>query len=286
MIATAYHEIMSRNFLIFCIAILAAGIFICAHELTRLPDGRLHIYFFDVGQGDGALIVTPSGKQVVIDGGPADGAMLGELAKHMPFFDRSIDMLVLSHPQLDHIFVFPDILLRYHVSRILMTGVRYDLTRYDEFLKLVRKQNIPIWIADPKKDIDLGNGVLLDSVWPPATLFGKKIKNINNSSIMLRVIKGTGAVVLFTGDAEEKEEQAALASGANLRSIALKAGHHGSKTSSGTGFLMAVRPSLAAVSAGKKNQFGHPHAVILGRMKELKIPVRVTGREGTIGLEY
>lgn len=273
---------MRVNHLAFCIVALAAGVFLASRELTLMPDGRLHAYFFDVGQGDGALIVTPSGKQIVIDGGPAGGAMLRELAGRMPFFDRTIDMLVLSHPQLDHIFAFPEILRRYRVGQILMTGIRNDLPRYDEFLRLIREQRIPIWIADPKKDIDLGDGVALDVVWPPPVLFGKKMKDVNNSSIMLRVINGTDAAILFSGDAEEKEELAALASGADLSSAVLKAGHHGSKTSSGTGFLIAAHPSLAIISAGRNNQFGHPHAAIINRMQAFGIPMRVTGSEGTI----
>ncbi|MBI2635964.1 MBL fold metallo-hydrolase [Candidatus Peregrinibacteria bacterium] len=275
-------KIMRINYLALCIIALSAGAFLASRELALMPDERLHVYFFDVGQGDGALIVTPSGKQIVIDGGPAGGAMLRELAERMPFFDRTIDMLILSHPQLDHIFAFPEILRRYRVGRILMTGIRNDLPRYDEFLRLIKEQRIPIWIADPKKDIDLGDGIAIDVVWPEPALFGKKMKDVNNSSIMLRVINGTGAAVLFSGDAEEKEELAALASGADLSAAVLKAGHHGSKTSSGTGFLIAAHPSLAVISAGKNNQFGHPHAAVLNRMKALGIPIRVTGSEGTI----
>ncbi len=249
-----------------------------------MPDGRLHIYFMDVGQGDSALIVTPSGKQIIIDGGP-DNSTLTQWSKYMPFFDRSIDMLVLSHPQLDHIFAFPDILRRYRVGRILITGVQYKLPRYDEFLRLVNEQRIPVWIADPRKDIDLGDGIVLDIIWPPPTLFGKEMKDVNSASIILRVLSRSGSV-LFTGDAEETGERAALASGADVSATVLKAGHHGSKTSSGTGFLLAVHPSLAAISAGKKNPFGHPHKVILDRLRALGIPVRVTAREGTIEVIY
>ena len=277
---------MLRHPLILCIVALVGGIFLCSHELLRMPDGKLHVYFLDVGQGDGALIVTPSGKQIVIDGGPAaGGTMLPELARHLPFFDRTIDMLVLSHPQLDHIFAFPDILRRYRVSRVLMTGVQYDLPLYNEFLQLIKEQRIPIWIADPTKDIDLGDGVTLDIVWPPPTLFGKAMKDVNNSSIIMRVMMETEGI-LFTGDAEEKEEHSVLTSGADLHAGILKVGHHGSKTSSGTGFLLSVHPSLAVISSDSGGKYGHPHKVILDRMQALGIPVRVTGWEGTIGLEY
>ncbi|NOS67509.1 MAG: MBL fold metallo-hydrolase [Candidatus Peribacteraceae bacterium] len=264
--------------------VLAAGIFFSSRELQRLPDGKLHVYFLDVGQGDGALIVTPSGKQIVIDGGPAEGAMLSELSNHLPFFDRSIDMLVLSHPHLDHLFAFPDILRRYRVGRILMTGEQAALPRYQEFLGLIREQRIPILLADPDKDIDFGDGVTLDIVWPQPDLFGKTSDG-NNTSVMLRILTGSG-IVFFSGDAEKEEEIAALASGADMRATVLKVAHHGSKTSSETGFLLAVRPSLGIISAGKKNKFGHPNAVILDRFEALGVPLKVTSVEGMIEVRY
>ncbi len=249
-----------------------------------MPDGKLHAYFLDIGQGDGALIVTPSGKQIVIDSGPPDGSMIAQLSEHIPFFDRTIDLLVLSHPHLDHLFAFPEILRRYHVERILMTGEQASLPRYQEFLGLIKEQRIPILLADPTKDIDFGDGVTLDIVWPKPNLFGSTSDG-NNTSVMLRILAASGSI-LFTGDAEEPEERSALASGADLAATILKVGHHGSKTSSGTGFLLAVNPSLGVISAGKKNQFGHPHKIILDRMKTFGIPVRMTGWEGAMEVKF
>ncbi len=269
--------------IVLCIVFLV-GIFLCVHELLRMPDGKLHIYFMDVGQADSALTVTPSGKQIIIDGG-RDDTPLAEIARHLPLLDRTIDVLILSHPQLDHMFAFPSILRRYHVDRILMTGVEYDLPRYHEFLRLVAEQQIPVWIADPGFDIDFGDGVTADIVWPPPTLLGSAFKDINNSSIVLRVMYGEN-VTLFTGDMEEKEERAVLASGRDVSATLLKVAHHGSKTSSGTGFLLAVQPNVAAISCGKNNTYGHPHAVVLERFERLRIPVRVTAWEGEIDLEY
>lgn len=266
------------------IALLVAAILICAHELLLLPDGKLHVYFLDVGQGDCALIVTPSGKQIVIDGG-RDNSALWQLGKHMPFFDRSIDMLVLTHPQLDHMFAFPEILRRYRVGRIVMTGIDYNLPRYDEFLSLIREQRIPIWIADPAIDIDFGDGVVFDVVWPAPTLLGQSRKDINDTSIVLRLLHENGSV-LFTGDIEEKGEMALLATGANIDADVLKVGHHGSKTSSSVDFLKAITPTLAVASVSKDNSYGHPHAEIVDRFKTLGIPLRMTSQEGTVDIEF
>ncbi len=268
---------------IFCSGLLVASI-LGIHEYRLGPDGHLHVYFLDVGQGDSALIVTPSGRQIIIDGG-RDDSTLEHLGKLMPLSDRSIDLLILTHPQLDHIFAFPSILRRYSVERVLMTGVDYKLGRYREMLELLRKKNIPVTISDPAKDIDFGDGVTLDIVWPPAGLFGTSPKQVNDTSIVARLVYGTGSV-LFTGDMEEKAEKELLATGTALRSTVLKVGHHGSKTSSGTGFLLAVAPRLAVISCSKDNTYGHPNPGILQRFKSLGIPVRVTAWEGTVEVTF
>lgn len=268
--------------LFLCIEII--GMALCVRELKRLHNGRLHAAFLDVGQGDSALITTPSGKRVIIDGG-RDMTLLRKLGEHLPLTDRRIDLLVLSHPQLDHIAAFPELLRRYDVNRILLTGVRYDLPQYGEFLEEIRKRRIPLWIADPAQDVDFGDGVLIDVIWPPPVYFGRETQSVNNTSVMLRFLSRSGSI-LFTGDAEIAEESAALASGAPLNAGVLKVGHHGSKTSSGTGFLLAAHPNLAVISAAEKNSYGHPHRVILERLRALDIPVRVTGWEGTIEVEY
>ncbi|MBI5156217.1 MBL fold metallo-hydrolase [Candidatus Peregrinibacteria bacterium] len=265
---------------------LASGILIltlllATREVSLHAHGKTVIHFFDVGQGDSTLIVSPSGKQILIDGGPDFSALEG-LGRAMPFFDRTIDLLVLSHPQTDHILAFPEILRRYNVSAVLMTGIAYNLPRYEKFLTLLRGQKIPVIIANPAKDIDAGDGLVLDIVWPPPVLFGEKIKEVNNSSIVLRVLYGNHSA-LFTGDMETSEENEVLRSGADLRADIIKVPHHGSKTSSSTGFLLVVRPQLAVISVGKENTYGHPNKGIVDRYARFGIPVRTT-MAGTITL--
>ena len=273
-----------RRPLLLLLCLEALGIILCIHEIQRLSTGQLSVAFLDIGQGDCALLQTPSGKRILIDGG-RDAAPLKLIGERLPIVDRRIHLLILSHPQLDHIAAFPEILRRYTVDRILMTGVVYDLPQYREFLALIRERKIPVWIADPRRDIDLGDGVILDVVWPSPVYLGRAAKEVNNTSIMLRVLTGRDAI-LFTGDAEMEEESAALASGARLEADVLKVGHHGSKTSSGTGFLLAVRPRVGVVSAAKSNSYGHPHQMIVDRYSALNIPLRVTGWEGTIELIF
>ena len=276
-----YMPVFLRNPLMILLALEAVAIVLCAHELMRLPDGHMHVAFLDVGQGDSTLVTTPSGKRIIVDGGP-DMSLLHHLGERLPLFDRRIDLLIMSHPQLDHMAAFPEVLRRYQVGHVLMTGVNYKLAQYREFLDLMKEQHIPLWLADPSQDIDFGDGTVIDVAWPRPGLFGKDFgDDVNNSSVVVRIMEGSGAV-LFTGDMEEKEERAVLASGADIAATVLKVGHHGSKTSSGTGFLLAVHPSLASISCAKVNHYGHPSKSVIERFRMLGIPTHVTGWEGTV----
>jgi competence protein ComEC len=251
-------------------------------EFRVRPDGLVHIDVLDVGQGDSIFITGPQGQQVLIDGGPDLSALTG-IAEQMSFFDRTIDLLVLTHPDLDHVSAMPEILRRYHVKTVLFTGIAHENAPYRAMLALLKETQTPVLIADPAQDIDLGGGLLLDILWPPPIYAGVDRDDANNTSIIIRVIFGEDSMLL-TGDMEEPEEEEVLASGEDIRSDILKVGHHGSKTSSSTGFLLAVDPDLAVITAGRDNRFGHPHRVTLDRLQHFDISVRVTAWEGAIEL--
>lgn len=262
-----------------CILLLLA-----VREYRLLPDGNLHLYILDIGQGDSILLVTPSGKQILIDGGP-DLTTLERLGEYMPFFDRTIELVILSHPDADHLTALPDVLRRYKVEHILMTGAQHHSSRYEKLLAMIEEYNVRVILADPAHDISMGDGVILDVIWPPPDVFGTEPKNANDLSVVVRALYGTSSILL-TGDIEEEAEHAILASGADVRSTVLKVPHHGSRTSSSTGFLLAVDPELALISAGRDNQFGHPHPDILSRYASYGIPTQNTGQNGTISLSF
>jgi len=263
------------------IAFTAIAVLLALHELILLPDGKLHVHFLDVGQGDSTFLITPSGKQVLMDGGP-DMSTLEHLGKYMPFFDRSIDLLVLTHPHTDHLASFPEVAKRYEVKHILLAGTEAEVSRYLALLHEVKKQHIPVSIADPTEDIDLGDGVVLDVVWPEKSF--RNDKNLNNSSVVIRALFADQSILL-TGDIENEAEYALLDTGADIRSKVLKVAHHGSRTSSSSGFLLAVTPSQAIISVGEDNNFDHPHPETLSRYFSLNIPTFETRKEGTISLE-
>jgi len=252
-------------------------------EFRVRPDGFVHVAVLDVGQGDSIFITGPQGQQILIDGGP-DLSTLTGIGTRMSLFDRSIDVLVLSHPHLDHVASFPAILKRYRVGTVILTGVAANASPYREMLQILKDQQIPVLIADPMKDVDLGGGMTLDILWPPPEYAGMETtKNPNDTSVIAMLRFGEDAMLL-TGDMEEAEEQELLATGQDLHADILKAGHHGSKTSTSTGLLLAVGPDLAIISAGLDNQYGHPHTQTLNRLAHFGVPVRVTAWEGTVEL--
>ena len=270
-----------RHILFVCV--LAASLCALAlREVLLLPDGKLHLYFLDIGQGDATFIVTPSGKQILVDGGP-DMSTLEHLGIYMPFFDRSIDLVVLTHPNADHMTALPEVLRRYHVSSVLLSGSDYNLGRYSAMIEQILLQKISVVLADPATDIDMEDGVVLDILWPQSDTVSDF--DVNNASVALRLLYKDNSVLL-PGDIEALAENIILQSGVPLRSTVLKAAHHGSKSSSSTGFLLAAEPELVIVSAGRDNRFGHPHAGVLDRLENMSIPLRSTAKEGTISLTF
>lgn len=264
-----------------CLVLFVLTILIL-RENSLSADGALNVHILDVGQGDSILLVTPSGKQILVDGGP-DLSTLEHLGKYFPYLDRKIELLVMTHPDADHLTALPAVLERYDIDQVMISGIDKSQPRYQAMLDLITEREISVIFPDPTKDVLMGDGVVLDVVAPKAGTLGEKVKDANNSSVVLRVLYGEDSLLL-TGDIEEEAEYEILASGADLHSRILKAAHHGSKTSSATGFLLATHPELVLISSGSGNSFGHPHAEVIERYARYGIPYRNTALEGTISL--
>ncbi len=271
---------MSHKASIIALTILSAIFLLLLHEVWFSPNSKVTtVHFFDIGQGDSALVTGPSGQQILIDGGP-DFRTLEQLGKAMPFFDRSIDFLVLSHPHVDHIAAFPEVLRRYKVGQVIISGAAYENGPYEEFLTLVTEKKIPVLLPEPGKQIDLGDDLLMDLLWPPPVYLGEEVDEIHDSNVVFKLRYGNDSV-LFVGDAEESIERQLLSKGNDVSATVLKVGHHGSRTSSGTGFLLAVDPELAVISVASKNSYGLPHPSIVARLKAMDIPIKTT-MSGTV----
>lgn len=224
--------------------------------LHELPDRLFHVYFLDVGQGDSILIKTPENHRILIDGGPGR-KVINEMSGVMPFFEKNIDLMILTHPHADHVEGLIEVLKKYEVNNVLLTGVEYDSAIYEEFLKVIAEKNIDVFFADSSVDFRFGD-VLLDTIYPGHQIDGETFSNVNNSSVAVRIIYGEIAILL-TGDLQAESEKDLVANGIELKSNIFKAGHHGSKNASTLEFLKEVRPEIVVIQSGEENKYGHPH---------------------------
>ena len=244
--------------------LLIVAILVWSAALT-MPDGRLHVSFLDVGQGDAIAIRLPNGQDILIDGGPDPQRITLELSKKLPFWDRTIDLVICTQPQADHVTGLVEVLHRYKVEHVLESELSYNSSIYQEWRRLVEDSEIERYIACAGQEIDLGNGIRLEILNPPASLWQGTSDDTDNNGVVVRLSWG-GVSFLFTADIREDIELELIAQRANLRSTVLKVAHHGSRTSTSEQFLAAVDPEVAVVCVGKDNPFGHPSPEVLQRL--------------------
>lgn len=257
-----------RKFAYASLTILFIGtVFIWSAVFARVADNILEVHFFSVGQGDSIFVETPNKKQILIDGGP-DKTVLEKLNQTMPIYDRKIDLLVLTHPDADHVTGLVDVVNYYQIGRILTSGFERDTAVYRRWRDLISEKNIPITIAQAGQRVVLGGGIVLEVVWPEQPLTG--IKSANNASIVGKLIYGQSEFLL-TGDIEKKIENILLKRNWNLKSDILKVPHHGSKSSSSYNFVKAIEPQIAVISVGENNRYKHPHKDVLERFKNMSV---------------
>lgn len=238
----------------------------------------LTVSFLDVGQGDSIFIESPTGNQLLIDGG-ASASVLRALSGVMPFYDRSIDMIFATHPDQDHFAGLIDVLRRYRVSLIGENGARNDTATYESYEQEITNEKSPTRLLKRGDKIDLGGGAVLQILFPDRDMTEAES---NSSSIVAKLVYGDTSILL-TGDSPASiERYLATIDGASLDVDVLKAGHHGSKTSSDETFLGYTSPSIAVISAGKDNRYGHPHEEVLDRFDQFGIETLRTDELGTI----
>lgn len=259
--------------------ILAICLALIVYALIREDrHGRLTVSFLDIGQGDAILIDSPAGRQMLIDGGPSS-AILRRLTEQLPWWDRSIDIVVATHPDIDHTNGLYDVFARYRVAHILLPSVAGETDDWASTLRAAHAEDAQEFIAERGQVIDLGGGAYAQVLFPDRALPSVET---NTASTIVRIIYGETAFML-TGDAPQAIEKYLVAlDGAHLKADVLKAGHHGSKTSSAAAFISAVDPSFAVYSRGCDNRYGHPAPEIVQRYQELDVAIFDTCKEGTI----
>ncbi|OHA89035.1 MAG: hypothetical protein A2741_02555 [Candidatus Zambryskibacteria bacterium RIFCSPHIGHO2_01_FULL_43_27] len=242
------------------------------------PKDYVQISFLDIGQGDAIYIESRNGNQVLIDGGP-DKKVLEELSKTMPFLDRSIDLVIESHPDKDHIGGLPDVVERYRVGAFLEPGVESANSVDDELKLRLKGKKVNGYLARRGMIVDMGDGSYLEILFPDRDVSGLET---NDASIVAKYVFDS-TCILLTGDSPTKiEDYLVKHYGSGMKCDVLKAGHHGSKTSTGDNFINAVAPELAIISAGKDNSYGHPHAEVIERLQKAGMKILSTVEEGTI----
>lgn len=258
--------------------LLCANVFLWS---VPTPQGLI-ITFFDVGQGDSILIEGPTGVQVLVDAGP-DSSALRALGSRMTFFDRTLDALVLTHPDQDHIGGAADILDRYDVQNVLEPSVANDTRAWVTTVEAVEAEvqsGARHVVARAGQRLELGGGAYADILFPNRDV--TNVKDTNSGSVVMRIVYGDTAFVL-TGDAPTAVEQELfLAHGYGLNSDVLKAGHHGSKTSSSADFVQSVSPSYVIYSRGCDNRYGHPAPTVVSFFESLHVTALDTCESGDI----
>lgn len=238
------------------------------------PAPNLYAHFLDVGQGDSIFIQTPEGKTILVDGGKKEsGPKVVSYLKNIGV--NSIDLLVATHPDADHIGGLIDVLKNFPVNQVLDSGKEHTTQTYLEYLQLVDSKNIPFTVAQ------IGQNISLDGNIKMTVLNSGNSKTDNNeASVALKITYGD-MDILLTGDAETEQERMML-SRFNVEADIYKAAHHGSNTGNSLEFLMAVSPSATILSYGKDNNYGHPHQEVVQRLQQIDSKIYSTADSGNI----
>lgn len=251
-------------------------------QSSTCDTGTLCVWFFDIGQGDAIFIESPTGTQLLIDGGPGT-AVLRELGNAMGFFDKTIDYILATHPDSDHVGGLPAVLERFAVGTIIMTENEGGAPAAERFLeRATREPDAEIVMARRGQTFALGGGAVLTILFPDRN---PSEMESNASSIVARLTYGNDSFLL-TGDSPKSiEEYLVLLEGEHLQSTVLKVGHHGSRTSTSELFLAEVAPKYAVISAEKDNRYGHPHVEVTDALFNAGAVTLNTATDGTVLFE-
>ena len=270
--------------------ILCALVVVMGYQYARFYDGKLHVNFCDVGQGDAILIVTPNNKHILNDGGP-DQKVMDCLARHLPFWERTIDLLILTHPHADHFFGMFDILQRYRVKSFATEDLQNKTQSFQELIKLLNTDHVPqrrvlagdSWILQQSS----GQDVALNVVGPTAeylheTSPGGTIGESKEFASVVTKLSYGSFHVLLTGDSQASGLENAL-DDINDHLTVLQSPHHGSGTGLNDNVLTALAPKIAVISVGV-NKYGHPSPVTLNLYNSHDIPYYRTDQKGDVGI--
>lgn len=267
--------------LVFVSLIVAALSWIAVFASAQ--SNELKVYFLDVGQGDAIFIELPDSRQILIDGGP-DDRVLERINSVMQFWDRSIDMVIATHGESDHIGGLGAVLGYYDVSTIIWNGIESETKTFMEWKEAVDREGATVLVGEYGMRFKLSDSVFFEILHPKVLSemeLASASASQNNFSLVIRLAYDEDTF-LFTGDIERQAEYRIIEQNPRIDSDVLKVAHHGSKTSSSELFLEKVNPKIAVISSGINNTYGHPHKAILQRLTKYGIKIRRTDMEENI----
>lgn len=267
-----------QRYYLFFALVVVLNIFIWSVVWLK-KEPHLTVSFLDVGQGDAILIESPTGEQMLVDGG-RDHAVLRELGKYMSPFDRSLDVVVETHPDADHVGGLPGVFERYTVGVFMEPGIPNDTNAVLALEEAVKnEEGLQKILARRGQRINLGGEVYIDVLFPDRDVSGLET---NTGSIVMRVTYGSTSFML-TGDAPSSIEDYLVGiDGTTLKTDVLKAGHHGSRNSTDELWLLTLQPRVVVISAGEGNSYGHPHTETLERIHSVGARVLSTLGQGAV----
>lgn len=268
--------------LAFFLVLVCAGIWSAVYAHTPGAPGVLTVAVLDVGQGDSIYIESPTGVQVLIDGGPGS-AVLEALPEVLPLMDHSLDAIIATHPDADHISGLIDIVKRYEVGVYLYPGISKDTATAQALERAVDKKNITRVLARRGMTLELGGGAVLRILYPEKDVSYVPSDKANEGGVVAQLIFGESEI-LFMADVGSGVEARLVEIDEALESEVLKVGHHGSRFSSSASFVRVVSPEVAVISVGK-NSYGHPTPQALSVLETVGAEILRTDQEGTILLQ-
>lgn len=299
-----------NRFILYALVTLGVIAFLIISYILDRPDGLLHIVFCDVGQGDAIYIRFPEGKDMLVDGGP-NSDVLTCLGEHMAFWDRTIEIVLLTHPQHDHYGGLIEVLTRYNIGILIVPPIDNEAESYQEFKKIVRDKNVAVKNLYAHDKLTVGqesakNTVQVDVLWPDKEWITYRISGSSNRNEMLdKEVIGLTTYhedlndfslianisyrsfdILLTGDAENEISEKII----HARKIVsndievLKIGHHGARASLNQNIIEYIKPDVSIISVGSNNRYGHPSPEVIGLLHSAGIPVKRTDIDGEVQL--
>ncbi len=242
-------------------------------SLTSMPNGMM-VHFIDVGQGDSIFIKAPGGKTMLIDGG-AKSAGDTVVAYLKSLHVSKLDYVVATHPDADHIGGLIDVVENFKIGEFIDSGKTHTSATYEQLMTALVNYQVPYSVAK------IGDVIALDGKLKTQVLSVNAAAADNNDASIVLKVTYNKVSFLLTGDAGSEIEKL-FAAKYDVKSTILKAGHHGSSTSSSSEFLQKVQPAAVILSYGKDNDYGHPHKEVLVNIKQIGAKAYSTAEEGTI----